>query len=195
LDRKNSNIKWVILVTITSFFLGILISIGSDLLLRKSNIVIAFIILFIIVLIGIVFDALGIAATSCEEKSFHSMASCGILEAKAAIRVVRNASVVSSVCSDVVGDICGVISGAAAATIVIKIVQIYGFSTVSVLSILSSAFIAAITIGGKALGKEIAINNSKKIVYKLGIILFKIENILGFKLLKLNSKKKRVKRC
>ena len=62
-------------------------------------------------------------------------------------------------CNDVVGDICGIVSGSTAAVIVTHLQR--DLSTTSVLiSIGVTALISGITIGGKALGKTVAINDS-----------------------------------
>ena len=57
------------------------------------------------------------AVATANEKPFHSMASRKVPGALEAIRLLRNAERVSSICNDVVGDICGVVSGSASATI------------------------------------------------------------------------------
>ena len=50
-------------------------SMFSDMLLKKSTTVIAFIILISIIVIGIIFDMLGVAVTVADERPFNSMAS------------------------------------------------------------------------------------------------------------------------
>ena len=88
----------------------------------------------------------------------------------AAIRLLQNANQVSSVCNDVVGDICGIVSGSTAAVIVTHLQR--DLSTTSVLiSIGATALISGITIGGKALGKSVAINDCTKVVYRVARIM------------------------
>ena len=90
--------------------------------------------------------------------------------AKAAIRLLQNANQVSSVCNDVVGDICGIVSGSTAAVIVTHLQR--DLSTTSVLiSIGATALISGITIGGKALGKTVAINQCTSVVYRVARIM------------------------
>ena len=71
----------------------------------------AFLILLVIVMVGIIFDIIGVAVTSADEKPFHSMAARKVPGSQEAIKLLRNAERVSSICNDVVGDICGVVSG------------------------------------------------------------------------------------
>ena len=132
---------------------------------------VAFFILLVIIFIGIVFDIIGMAVASADEKPFHSMASRKIPGAQEAIRLLRNAERVSSICNDVVGDICGVVSGAAAATIAADILRNFDFSWPQIASLVMSALAAGLTVGGKALGKGYAVSSSTKIVYGVGRML------------------------
>ena len=136
-----------------------------------SGMVTAFIILFAIILIGIVFDIVGVAVTSADERPFHSMAARKVPGAREAIRLLRNAERVSSICNDVVGDICGVISGSASATIAAQILNNFEFSWPRVVGLMMSALVAGFTVGGKAIGKTFAINSSTTIVHGVGKFL------------------------
>lgn len=180
--RRLSNIKWVILITIWTFFLGTAMSFISETLLRNTSLMIAFIVLIFIIFIGIVFDLIGIAVASSREKPFHSMASNKLLGANYAVKLVRNAGPVSNFCNDVIGDICGIISGAAAAIIILQVGSLYQINFPS-LSILLSGFVASLTVGGKAIGKEIALRKSREIVLFVGVILHHLHKHLGFNLL------------
>jgi hypothetical protein len=81
--------------------------------------------LFFIILVGIVFDIVGIAATAAQEAPFHARASRRLLGAKKSIWIVRNADKVASFCNDVVGDICGTVSGAVGASIVFSLAKYF----------------------------------------------------------------------
>ena len=88
-----------------------------------------------------------------------------ILNNGKAVKLKKNADKVSSFCCDVIGDICGVISGAAGVTISALLVSKYHFNLLFV-SLVVTAFISSLTIGGKAIGKNIAINKSNIILYE-----------------------------
>ena len=164
--------RWVIFITIFAFLLSVLMSTFSDILLRKSNTAVAFIVLIAIIFIGILFDIIGVAVTVTDEKPFHSMAASKVKGAKSSLMLIRNASRVSNVCNDVIGDICGIISGSSAAFIVTQVdFSDVGFMSAAVFSVILSGIVASLTIGGKAFGKEIAINNSKEIISMIGRIL------------------------
>ncbi|MFY9473014.1 MAG: hypothetical protein WAQ00_05450 [Tepidanaerobacteraceae bacterium] len=150
-----------------------------------------FILLFIII-IGVFFDIIGVAVTSSNEAPFHAMAADKVPGSKEAVRLVRNADIVSNFCNDVVGDICGIVSGAAGAAIVVRVAAT-GFSQnqVIIFSILLTGIISTLTIGGKALGKGIAIKNSKTVVYGVGLFLYKLKNNLQLDLLPSNNNNRR----
>ena len=164
--------RWVIFITIFAFLLSVFMSTFSDILLRKSNTAVAFIVLIAIIFIGILFDIIGVAVTVTDEKPFHSMAASKVKGAKSSLMLIRNASRVSNVCNDVIGDICGIISGSSAAFIVTQVdFSDVGFMSAAVFSVILSGIVASLTIGGKAFGKEIAINDSKEIISMIGRIL------------------------
>jgi len=121
------NYRWVLYVCILSFILSILISSLSSLLLEDVTLIIALLILLVIILIGIIFDIIGVAVTSADEEPFHAMASDRVFGAKYAIKLIRNADMVSNFCNDVVGDICGVVSGVSMAIILARFGMIFNF--------------------------------------------------------------------
>ena len=77
-----------------------------------------------------------------------------------------------SICNDVVGDICGVVSGSASAAIASKAVAHFTFSWRGVLPLVLSALVAALTVGGKAVGKSYAINSCTQIVHFAGRVIY-----------------------
>ncbi|MGM9881515.1 MAG: hypothetical protein ACI31S_01575 [Bacilli bacterium] len=161
-NKKKNN--WVIKVTILAFFISFLFSFISEIAMPKVGIIVGTLILFLFIFIGIVFDMIGVAVTSTNEEPLHAMSSKKIKGAKKAVSFKKNANIVSSFCNDVIGDICGIISGSAGVTIAVnisKILNINSFYTTMIIT----ALIAALTIGGKAFCKTIALKNNHKIVY------------------------------
>lgn len=173
--RKTSDIKpdykWIIGITIWTFIISGTITFVSETLLKNVNIYIAFIILVLIISIGISFDIIGVAVTAADETPFHSMASRKVHGARKAVSLIRNADKVSNFCNDVIGDVCGVVSGGTGAVIVTKIMSSISLKDGLVLTIVISAAIASLTVGGKALGKQYAISQCNNIVYGVAWIL------------------------
>lgn len=189
-NMKSYNLKWVVNITIITFILAVFMSFSSEALLRNVSIYIAFFILIVIVFIGIISDLIGIAVATADDKPFHAMSSKKVEAAKYAIRLIKNAGPVSNFCNDVIGDIAGIISGAAGAIILLQVSQIYSGVNTTIYSIVLSGLVAAITVGGKALGKEIALEKSKEIVFYVSKILHWINLHLKIDLVPDNNKKK-----
>lgn len=162
----------MVTIFIVTIFISGTISLVSEEVMAVSGIAVAFAILLAIVLIGIVFDIIGVAVTSADEKPFHSMAARKVPGAREAISLLRSAERVSSICNDVVGDICGVVSGSASATIAAQILTNFDFSWPRLVSLIMSALVAGLTVGGKAIGKTFAINSSTKIVHVVGKVIY-----------------------
>ena len=160
--KTNNNNSWVIFIAIATFILSLLFSFISNTAIANLNIILGVIILIIVILIGVVFDLIGVAITVGNEEDFHAQASKKIKGAKTSIKMIRNSAKVSNFCADVIGDICGVLSGAISALIALKLTEYYGMS--SNFQFIISALVASLTIGGKAFSKDIAKNNSTKII-------------------------------
>lgn len=166
-ERKKM-IRWVITIFFVTIAISGVISLVSDAVMANSSVAVAFIILLAIIFIGIIFDIIGMAVATADEKPFHSMASRKVPGAHEAIRLLRNAERVSSICNDVVGDICGVVSGSASATIAALILTNVNVGWPRGISLVMSALVAGLTVGGKAIGKTIAVNSCTKIVHLVG---------------------------
>ena len=175
--ERNKTIRWVVTIFLVTIVISGTISFVSDEIMSSSGIVTAFLILLAIIFIGIVFDIIGMAVATADEKPFHSMAARKVVGAQNAIRLLRNAERVSSICNDVVGDICGVVSGSASATIAAQILQNGDFSWPQLISLLMSAFCAGLTVGGKAVGKTVAVNSATDIVHMVGKLIYCLEHI------------------
>jgi len=126
--ERNKQIKWVVTIFFVTILISGAITLLSDILMENSSMAVAFLILLAIIFIGIIFDIIGMAVATADEKPFHAMAARKVPGARAAIQLLRNAERVSSICNDVVGDICGVVSGSASATIAAQILTNFDFS-------------------------------------------------------------------
>lgn len=170
---------WITTIFGTTIGISAAMSFLSNEMLSGGGLILSFAVLLVIILIGILFDIIGVSVTAAEEKPFHSMAAKKVPEAREALKMLRRAERVSSFCNDVVGDICGVISGSAAAVIAAK--AITGMSPVlgSVVQLLLSAVVAGLTVGGKAFGKSIAMNNSTAILHAAAKVMYLVKSLPG----------------
>ena len=169
-SKKKSGRGWALRVFLLAVALSALLSFFSSTALEGTGYAVAIIVLAVFIALGIVFDMIGVAVTAADPKPFHSMAAHKEKGAKEAIRLLKNANQVSSFCNDVVGDICGIVSGATGAVIVARLQSGLNFQSVWI-SVGVTALVSGLTIGGKAIGKPFAMNQSKQVVYLAGRFL------------------------
>lgn len=162
--KKNSNVAWIIKITIAAFFISFVFSFASELILKNVGLAIGIVVLLAFILIGVIFDMIGVAITSADITPFNSMGAKKMKGANVAVNFIKNADKLSTFCNDVVGDICGIISGSATAVVAVLVSSSLDISLlISTLTVTSIT--AAFTIGGKAIGKGIAIKNNTSILY------------------------------
>lgn len=176
--KKGRTVRWAIIAGIWTFFLALLFALITRLLLDSiQSIFLSFAILFIIILIGIIADTIGMAVAAANERPFHAKAAKKIPGAKQAIYLIRNADKVSNFANDVIGDISGVVSGVAGAVIIINIAMMTPGLSEFYLTIVLTAIIAALTVGGKAVGKAVAINKPNELVFLIARSLQRIDSL------------------
>lgn len=172
-------LKWNLFVSIGTFILAVLISIASEFLLENiQSLILSFIILLLVISIGIVFDIIGIAAAVAEESPFHAKAAKKVFGAKKAIYLIRNADQVANFCNDVIGDISGIVSGVIGAALVFRFMVEQPGLDRALFSVVMTGFIASLTVGGKSVGKIIALEKANSIIFTLSLILARIDQIL-----------------
>lgn len=169
-NKKLVNYNWIIKITVATFFISLIFSLISETIIPNANIFISIILVLVFIGLGILFDIIGVSITVADIKTFNSMSAKNIKGAKLAVKLIKNAEKVSSFCNDVIGDICGIISGSTAASIALIISSKFKFNLL-IVSLIITAVVASLTIGGKAIGKSIAINKSDSIIYKFSSLL------------------------
>ena len=164
IKKEHVNVKWIIEIVVMAFAISFGLSLVSQTTIPKLSTWVGVIITLLFIVIGIIFDIVGVAVNSADEKVFHSMNARQVKGAKVAVKFKKNADKVASFCNDVIGDICGIISGAAATTIAVGISNSFNFNLL-ITNLTVAAIVASLTIGGKAMGKSFAINKSDIILY------------------------------
>lgn len=170
IKKEHVNVKWIIKIVIMAFTISFALSFVSEMTIPKLSVGFGIIITLIFIFIGILFDIIGVAVTTADEKVFHSMNARKVSGSKVAVIFKKNADKVSSFCCDVIGDICGIISGAAGTTIALGLAKAFEIELL-IVSLIVAAIIAALTIGGKAMGKSFAMNKSDIILYEFAKIV------------------------
>lgn len=169
INKENKHLKWFITIFTVTFILSIVFSFISSTAIMGLSIIPALLILILVIMIGVIFDIVGVAVTVANEADFNAKASRKIKGAKTSLKLIKNSAKVANICADVIGDIAGVLSGAISALIAVKITEKLGLEFN--LQFIISALVASLTVGGKALGKNIAQKNSTKIVSAFGKIM------------------------
>lgn len=188
----HKTLRQALLVSVGTFFLAVLIGFGSQGLLDKlESLIISFTLLGSIILIGIIFDIIGVAVAAATEVPFHSRAAKKVSGARQAIWLVRHADRVSNFCNDVVGDVCGTLSGAVGASILLRLLVARPDAGEIFTGTLMTAFIASLTVGGKALGKNFAIKESHEIIFQVGFLLAWLEKNTGINFIVSSRRQKR----
>jgi CBS domain containing-hemolysin-like protein len=164
------NRKWIITTFILTFALAMVFGGVSNVVIEKMNLIMAIIVLILVIALGIVFDMIGMAVATCEEAPFHAKAAKKHSGAREVIKLLKEKDKATNVCNDLIGDICGIISGSACALISVKLSAILSLDVV-IVSLVLSAMVAMITVGGKAIGKGISMNNAENIMYIVGAVL------------------------
>lgn len=168
--RKSKWYIWPLTVTLITFVLSVLFSLGTEIITSKAGLIVAIVAVVILVAVSILFDTIGVAVTACDIGPLTSMAARKLRGSKYGIKLVKNANKVASICADVIGDICGIVSGAGGAAIAFMIFTSLSGSQL-LISILISAVLASLTVGGKAAMKRVAIDHSTEIVLLVGKFL------------------------
>ena len=169
--KKKNNYKWVAQLAIMAFAISFAFSFISEISLKKANLAISIVVVLLFIFLGIIFDMVGVAITTADEAPFHSMSSRNKNKAaKVAVMLKKNADKMSSFCNDVIGDICGIISGSAGVVIATNLAEMTGISFLTA-TLLTTATIAALTIGGKGYEKTFAIAKSNDILYTFAKVI------------------------
>ncbi len=182
---KKGNIISGLVVAFFAFFIALLVNVGSEALLKiLNNILVEIILLIIIIILGIIFDIIGTAAAAAELPPFNAKAAKKIFGASQAVKITRNAGAVANYCNDVIGDIAGTLSGAMGASIVFSLINTFSFPDMVLTGAIMTSLIAALTIGGKAIGKSIAIDHANSIIFRVAKIMGWFENLTGIEFFK-----------
>lgn len=153
----------------------------------------AFAIILAIILVGVVFDIVGVAAAAADEHPFHAMAAKRIPGAREAIALVRRADRVATFAVDLVGETTAAISGAAGAAVVFRLASGHALRE-DLAGTLVIGGIAAVTVGAKAAVKGLAIRRANAIIFLAGRLIHAVTpRRLPFRASRNNSGRRRRK--
>ena len=84
------DIKWIIIVTICAFFMSVVFSSGMEIVTNKLSLILGGVLIVCVIIIGVLFDIVGVAITACDIKPFNSMAAKKVRGSKTAIELIKN---------------------------------------------------------------------------------------------------------
>ena len=171
-EKKLVDFNWIYRIIFLTFGISLFMSFVSGVTLPEVPTFVGILLVLLFIIIGVIFDMIGVSVTASDLSVFNSMSSRKVKGAKLAVRFKQNADKVSSFCNDVIGDICGVVSGSCCITIAANISNKFSLNYL-ICSLIVTAIVSALTIGGKAIGKNIAINKSDIILYRFCLFIDK----------------------
>ena len=161
---------WTAKITPITFALSLASGALAQTVITHTGIILSLILLGLLVVTAVIFDGVGVAITSCDRARVKKLLQSHAKRAKIAMRMMCNAEKVNNVCADVIGDICGVLSGACGAAIAAGLSFRSGVGA-GWLPTLTSAAVAALTVGGKAFLKGKAVKNADKYIAAAATLL------------------------
>lgn len=162
--------NWIYKVFFITFILAAMFSGLSNIISSKFNSIVLIIIIAFVTAIGIVFDMIGTAVLTAEEKNFHAKSSRKIKGAKESIIIIKNNVIIANICNDIIGDICGIVSGGLGAVLAINLSVQFNLN-ITITTLLITSIISALTVGGKAIFKGVAAKRCDNIIMFVGKVL------------------------
>ena len=173
--------RYIVLVGVGSFFLAITFTILAETFASKLNsLLLSFIFLLFIILINIAADVVGMAVTAASHVPFNAKAAKRVEGAPQGLQLIRNADKVSNILNDVIGDITTAVSGALGISIVVQIMRVGPHLDQFWLNVLFTALISVLIVTGKAAGKKIALSHPDEVIFMVGRLLARVENMTGY---------------
>ncbi|GGE10419.1 hypothetical protein GCM10011571_09660 [Marinithermofilum abyssi] len=194
-ELLKQSVRWAVTISLITAVLSMMLTVTSTSFLRGVPWSGGMVVVLLIILLGVFFDMLGIAATAAREEPFHAMAAKKVAGARHAIAIIRRADQFANFCNDVVGDISGIVSGAAGFAVATALmVSMQRTQDQWLFEMVIMGLISALTVGGKALGKAASIRYANSIVFQMGRLFYIIEEKFHIRLFDVKNKKKKRKR-
>jgi len=150
-------------LALSGFALSFVLNFSFENLSRRIPLEYSVPLFFLVVVLGIACDGIGIAAARAKEEALLSMASRKVTGAREAVWFVRNAPRVSSVFNDLMGDVSATLAGALAVAMVLRAKGPDLYLTSAAVAVASF-----LSVGGKALFKPFALKYAETIILLLG---------------------------
>lgn len=169
--------KRALRVGLLAFVLAVVVNWSAGLVLESVPAFFAMLVVLFLILVGVAFDILGTAVTAGESAPLHAMAARKLPGARQAIWLTKNADRVSNFTNDVVGDVTGAVTGAAGTAVAMRLASAIAAGNLlsEGLALLVVGLIAALTVGGKAAGKTLAMERATEVLILAGRAIWAVE--------------------
>lgn len=165
-----------------AFLMALFIAFPSQVAVSGLSLVVSLPVLIVIIFLGVMFDIIGVSAARADSAPINAMATRRIAGSQQALYLTRHAEAVSAICSDVVGDIAGTVAGGAALGIAVRLLAVEGPGS-DAAGAVSLALVAALTVGGKAAGKGLALHHATSVLMAVGKTIYGIERVIRIQIL------------
>ncbi|MDI6631145.1 MAG: hypothetical protein QME13_01810, partial [Thermoanaerobacteraceae bacterium] len=164
-----SFVRHVLMVLTGTFVATVIFAFISETFVRRvETLGLAVGFLVLIVIINIAFDVLGTAATAASEAPLNAMAARKIAGAQEGLQLVKNADKVANFANDVIGDVTSIVAGALGISLIAQVILSWPQASEFWLNILVTAFVASVTVAGKAVGKRVAVMRANQVIFLAG---------------------------
>jgi hypothetical protein len=179
--KKHFSYKYPLISAAATFVIACLLTAYSQVAFKGlESAFLAFLLLLAVIIIGIIFDVIGVAVAVASPIPFNAKSSSKIPGAVQSLRLLGNNEKVASFCQDMMGDICGTVSGAMAIVVAMFLPWADNPQSSVWAAMLMTGMTACITVGGKAFAKGFAINKADDIVFAVGRLISWLEEIFIF---------------
>lgn len=173
--------RYIFLVGIGSFLLAVVFTFLSETVASRLNSIFwSSVFLILIFLINMLADIVGTAVTAASHIPFNAKAAKRVWGAPQGLQLIRNADKVANLANDVVGDITTTVGGALGISIVVQIMALGPVISQFWLNVLITALIAAVIVSTKAIAKKIALSHPDEVIFIMGTVLARLEDITGY---------------
>jgi Mg2+/Co2+ transporter CorB len=153
--------------------LSLVVSVIVLLLTQRSmsgalGIVFAAAVVAFVLVVGLLFDMVGVAVAAAPAEPFHARAARDHAGATQSLRLLRNADKVANFCLDFVGDVAGTLTGALATAAAYRLA---GGGDVELWGALAVGTVAGANVGLKAVAKAVALADDVAVVRLAGEVL------------------------
>ena len=90
--KEHADKIWIVKIILIAFIVALTFAIISETIIPKVNLIVGIILLIAFIILGVLFDMVGVAVTAADPKPFYSMASRKVKCANVAVKLKKNSN-------------------------------------------------------------------------------------------------------